>query len=132
MDILRIGGESMRQALSIVLALLLFLQLAPAVFGADDVAGQIAAMPSGTHIDVHLKNKQVLRGTTGEVSTSGFTLVNLRAGDRQLAFADVTSVKRVAQKSHKRRNILIIGGVAFVAVVAALGIYIKKCPVGCR
>jgi hypothetical protein len=132
MDILRIRGESMRQALSIVLVLLLFTQLTPAVFGADDVASQITAMPAGTNIAVHLKNKQVLRGTTGQVAPSGFTLVNPRAGDRQLAFADVLSVKQVAKKSHKVRNILIIGGVAVVAVVAAFGIYVKKCPVGCN
>lgn len=131
-DILRTGGRFMRQALCITLAMLLVTQFVSSVFGADDVASQITAMPLGTNIELHLKNKQVLRGTTGEVSTSGLLLLNPRAGDRQVAFADVTSVKRVAHKSHKKRNILIIGGIAFVAVVTALGIYIKRCPLGCR
>jgi hypothetical protein len=106
------------------------MQFGPAVFVADNVPSQITGMPTGTRIEVHLKNKQVMKGTRGEVSASGFTLVNPPAGDLQLAFADVTSVKQV-KKNHTTRNILIIGGVAVVAVAVALTIYIKRCPIGC-
>ena len=121
----------MRQVLSLVLTLTMLAHLNPA-FGADDVASQITATPAGANIEVHLKNKQSLRGTRGEVSGSGFTLVNPSGGDRQIAFDDVASVKQLTQKSHTTRNVLIVVGVALVVVVAVIAIHIKNCgPFGC-
>ena len=64
-------------------------QLGPAAFGADSVTSQITGMPPGANIEVRLKNKQTMRGARGEVSGSGFTLLNPSAGDRQIAFDDV-------------------------------------------
>ena len=121
----------MRQILSLTLVLLLVTQLGPAAFGADDVTRQISGLPTGANIEVRLKNRQTLRGTKGEVSGSGFTLMKPGAGDRQLAFDEVVSVKRLNQKSHTTRNVLIIAGVAVVAIAVALTIYIKRCPLGC-
>jgi hypothetical protein len=121
----------MRQALSLALVLLMVTQLGPAAFGADDVTSEITGMPTGTHIEVHLKTKQTLRGARGEVSSSGFTLLNPGAGDRQISFADITSVKRLDKKSHTTRNVLIVVGIAVVAVAIAVVIYAKHCPVGC-
>ena len=48
---------------------------------------------------------------------SGFTLLNPGAGDRQINFDEVTSVKQLDKKSHTTRNVLIVAGVA-VAVFA--------------
>lgn len=114
----------MRQALCLALALLMVTHLGPAAFGADkvNVTVQIAGIPTGANIEVRLKNKQTLRGTRGEVSSFGFTLLNPGAGDRQLAFDDITSVKQLSKKSHTTRNVLIVVGIGvavFAAVVAA-------------
>jgi hypothetical protein len=122
----------MRQTLSFALVLILVAQLGPPARGADNVSSQIARIPAGADIEVHLKDKQALRGSKGDVSGSGFTLVNPSTGNRQIAFDDVTSVKQLTKKSHKTRNILIITGVAPVVVVAVVAIHIKNCPVGCR
>lgn len=120
------------QTLSLVLVLLMMTQLGPAASGADSVTSQITGMPSGANIEVRLKNKQTLRGTRGEVSGSGFTLLNPDAGDRQIAFDDVIAVKQVNKKSHTTRNVLIIVGIGVVVAVAVLAIHIKNCPLGCN
>lgn len=65
------------------------------------------------------------------MSGSGFTLINPSAGDRQIAFDDVASVKQLTKKSHTTRNVLIVVGIAIVAVAVAVVIYAKHCPVGC-
>jgi hypothetical protein len=121
----------MKQALSVALVLLMAMQLGPLAFGADTVTSQITGMPAGTSIEVHLKNKQTLRGTRGEVSGSSFTLVNPSASDRQIAFDDVASVKQLTKNSHTKRNVLIVVGVAVVVFVAVVAIQVKRCPVGC-
>ena len=120
----------MRQTLSIGLALLMAIQAGPAAFGEDNVAHQLASMPAGTIIDVQLKSKETLRGTKGNASSSGFTLRNPTVGDRQVAFDDITSVKRLNQKSHTIRNVLIVVGIAVVVVVTVLAIHIKNHPLG--
>jgi hypothetical protein len=121
-----------QQTLSLVLVLLMMTQLGPAASGADSVTSQITGMPSGANIEVRLKNKQTLRGTRGEVSGSGFTLLNPDAGDRQIAFDDVIAVKQVNKKSHTTRNVLIVVGIGVVVAVAVLAIHIKNCPLGCN
>ena len=112
----------MRQTLSLVLVLLMVTQLGPAAFGADSVRSQITGMPTGANIKVRLKDQQTLRGTRGEVTDSGFTLVNPGAGDRQLAFDDVSSVKQLNRHPHTLRNVLIIWGIVVVGVAGALAI----------
>lgn len=121
----------MRQVLSLALILPMIAELGPAAFGTDNVASQIAGMPTGSSIEVHLKNKQILRGARGDVSDSGFTLMNPSTGDRQIAFNDVASVKQLTKKSHTKRNVLIVVGIAIVAVAVAVVIYAKNCPLGC-
>ena len=108
------------------------MQLSPAAFGADDVTAQITGIPAGTNIQVRLKDKQTLRGTRGDVSGSGFTLVSPGGGDRQIAFADVASVKQLNKKSHTTRNVLIVAGIAVIVVVAVVAIHVKNCPLGCN
>ena len=121
----------MRQILCLMLVSLLVCQLVPVASGADTVSGQITGMPTGTKIEILLTNKQKLRGARGEVSDTGFTLLNPDTGNRQIAFSDVTSVK-VTKKSHTTRNVLIVVGIAVVVVVAVLAIHIKNCPLGCN
>ena len=88
-------------------------------FPAEAVRSQITSMPLGTNIELRFKDKQKLRGARGAVSDFGFTLVDARAGERQIAFDDVTSVKPVSIKAHTARNILIGVGIT----VAAVGIW---------
>jgi hypothetical protein len=52
------------------------------------------------------------------VSDTGFTLIDARKAEHQIAFDVVASVKQITTKSHTTRNILIGVGVG----VAALGI----------
>lgn len=95
---------------------------------APDVASirtEIAGMPLGTSIELRLKDKQKVRGARGAVSDSGFTLVDTRSGERQIAFDDVASVKHVKAKSHTGRNILIGVGIG-VGVVAIVIIALAK------
>lgn len=119
----------MRQYLTIGLVLLMAANLNSTAFGADDIAIQVAAVPMGAKVDVHLKNRQTLHGTRGAVSDSAFTLVNGGSTDRQVAFVDVASVKQA--KSHTLRNVLIIAGVGVVIVVVVLAVHIAHCPLGC-
>ena len=121
----------MRKTLSLASMFLLGMQLFPAASGADDVVSQIAAMPAGTKIEVRLKNKQTLRGTTGPVSNSEFTLVDARGGERQIAFDDVASVQEIRAKSHLRRNILIGIGVGVAALGITAAVLLRCGPFGC-
>jgi hypothetical protein len=122
----------MRQVLSLALVLVMVTELGPAAFGADDVTSQITRMPTGANIEVHLKDKQTLRGARGEVSGSGFTLLNPSVGDRQIAFDDLTSVKRLNKKSHTTRNVLIVVGVAVVVLAVVVGVALRCGPFGCN
>jgi hypothetical protein len=124
----------MRQILGPVLTFLMIMNSVPAVMAADDVASQIAAMPTGTKIEVRLKSKEKLRGSAGAVSNSGFTLTDSQTVAHQIAFDDVASVKQIAAKpSHVTRNVLIIVGVGVAVTALVIGIHIAKCgPLGCN
>jgi hypothetical protein len=119
----------MRPTLALALVWLMMMQLDFPACGADNVSSQIGRIPLGATIEVHLKDKQELKGTRGEVSGSGFTLGNLSTGDRQVAFDDVTSVKDLTKHSHKTRTILVITGIAVVAIIVVLT-HRKSCYVG--
>ncbi len=117
------------QAVAVLLVIALVSEAQPSE---ESVKRRITDAPLGARIEVHLKSNETLRGTRGEVSETGFTLTDAAAGSRQIAFADVDSVKRLDHKSRKTRNILIIVGVGVVAAVAVIAIYIASCgPFGC-
>ena len=122
----------MRKTISLALTLLTVTQLLPAAFGAESVASQITAMPTGANIEIRLKNKQEMRGTRGPVSTSGFTLIDARTGEHQIAFDDVASVKQLTKKSHLTRNILIGVGIGVAAVGITAGIIFRCGSFGCN
>ena len=122
----------MRQVICLTLVLLMMTHLGPTAFGADNVTSQIARIRIGANIEVRLNNKQTVRGARGEVSSSGFTLVNPGSGDRQLAFDDVTSVRQLSKKSHTTRNVLIVAGIGVVVAATVVAIHIKNCPLGCN
>lgn len=125
------SNKGMRKAISLALALLMAMHLAPAAFGAESVASQISAMPTGAHIELRLKNKQKMRGAKGTVSNAGFMLVDARTGEHQVAFDDVVSVKRLTTKSHTGRNILIGVGIASAALAITAAIVLRCGPLGC-
>ena len=99
-------------------SLILFLMRPLLATGAPDIIAQINSIPSGAPIEVQLQNKQKLRGARGAASEMSFVLIENGSGERQIAFADVVSIKRI-KKSHTTRNVLIIVGVAVAAVVIA-------------
>jgi hypothetical protein len=119
----------MRQALSLILVSLLLSHLAAA--DTPTVREQIVSMSLGTNIELRLKNNDKLRGARGEVTDTGFTLVDPRFGNRQIAFADVAAVKLFVHQSHTMRNILIGVGIAVAAVGIWLGIELRCGPFGC-
>ena len=119
----------MQSTISLALTLLMVMHLVPAAAGEDSVASQITAMPTGAKIEILLKNKQTVRGRTGPVSGSGFTLVDSRKVQHQIAFDDVVSVKQI--KSHATRNILIVTGVGVAALGITAGILLRCGPLGC-
>ena len=121
--------NGMRPTLALALVWLTMMQLGLPASGADDVSSQIGRIPTGTNIEVHLKDKQVVRGVRGELAGTGFTLVNSNAGDLRIAFDDIISVKDITKKSHKTRNILITTGVA-VVVIAVVLTHRKTCYIG--
>jgi len=107
-----------------IACILMLTRLAAAAPDTASIKTEIVSMPLGTSIELRLKDKQKLRGARGAVSDSGFTLVDPRSGERQIAFDDVSSVKQVNAKSHTARNILIgvgigVGAVAIVIVSLA-------------
>jgi hypothetical protein len=109
----------MRQILSFVLALLGATLLVPTAFSAESVASQIVALPLGTRVELHLKNKQKMRGTTGAVSDTGFKLVGGSAGGQQIAFDDVASVQPITSTKWNATKIVLIG-VGVAAVVTGI------------
>lgn len=72
-----------------------------------------------------------MRGTRGPVSSSGFTLVDARRAEHQIAFDDVASVKRISAKSHTVRNILMVTGIGVAALGITAGILLRCGPFGC-
>jgi len=116
----------MRETIAFGLVLLMML---PAAFGQENVASRIMAIPAGTKIELHLNNKQTVRGTRGPLSSAGFTLIDSRTGERQIPFDDVASVKRL--RSHTTRNVLIIAGIGVAAVGITAGIIFRCGALGC-
>lgn len=114
----------MRHALSVFLALLMVARLAPAAPDTASVTAQITSIPLGSTIELRLKNKQKLRGTRGALSTTGFAFAEAGAGERQIAFADVVSVKQNMTKSHTTRNILIGVGIGLAAAVIFIAVLV--------
>jgi hypothetical protein len=116
-------GHSIRHTLSLLLAMLMLGHLSPSSFAAENIRTQIAAAPLGTPIEVRLTNKQTLRGARGEVSDSGFTLLDSRRGGRHVAFDDIAFAKQFTKRSHPKRNILIGVGIG-VGVMVVLGVVV--------
>jgi hypothetical protein len=106
----------MRQLLSLVMVLGILTESAGADPDTASVRAQIVAMPLGSNIELRLKNGQRVHGARGALSDSGFALVDTRAGELQIAFVDVASVKPFIPKSHTTRNILIGVGITLVVL----------------
>ena len=122
----------MRQVLSLVLALGMLTHLAAAGPDTASLTAQIVGMPLGANIELRLKNNQKMRGARGSVSNTGFMLVDARAGEHQIVFDDVVSVKQFTAKSHTVRNILIGVGIAVVALGITTAVMLRCGPLGCR
>jgi hypothetical protein len=120
----------MRNTISLALTLLMVMHLVPVAVGEDSVASQINSMPTGAKVELLLKNKQTMRGTRGPVSNSGFTLIDARQAEHQIAFDDVASVKWIGAKSHTVRNILIVTGIGVAALGITAGILLRCGPFG--
>ena len=121
----------MRTTISLALTVLMAMQLVPAAFGGEGMAEQIAAIPAGAKIQVHLNNKEEMRGTKGAVSNTGFTLVDTGKAKHQVAFDEVASVKQLVKTSHTTRNVLIGVGIGVAALGITAGILFRCGGLGC-
>ena len=122
----------MRQLLALVLALGILPRLTAGGPDTASLTTQIVGMSVGTNIELRLKNRQKMRGARGSVSNTGFMLVDARAGEHEIAFDDVVSVKLFTAKSHTMRNILIGVGIAVVGMGIATAVMLRCGPLGCR
>ena len=109
-----------RRTLSLVLSLVILTGLASAAPDAASIRTQIVETQLGANIELHLKNKQRVRGSRGAVSDAGFTIVEGPTGERQIVFDDVVSVKRLTPKSHTGLKILAGVAIGVVGMVAVL------------
>ena len=116
----------MRHALSVFLALLMVARLAPAAPDTASITTQITNIPLGAQIELRLTNKQKVRGTRGALSPTGFTFTEARAGERQIAFADVASVRQITTKSHTTRNVLIGVGIGLAAAAIVIAVLVSN------
>jgi hypothetical protein len=76
---------------------------------------QVVQIPAGSQVEVHLLNKERLRGRLGEVSDETITVQIAQADridTRKVAFGDVKSVRVIGNES-KKRGILIGVAAAF-------------------
>jgi hypothetical protein len=80
----------------------------------------------GASIELRLTDKQKMRGTRGALSTTGFTFAEARAGERQIAFADVASVRQTTTKPHTTRNVLIGVGIGLAAAVIVIAVLVSN------
>jgi len=99
-------------------------RLAPAAPDTASITAQITSIPLGARIELRLTNKQKLRGTRGALSTTGFAFAEAGAGERQIAFADVASVKQTITKSHTTRSVLIGVGIGLAAAAIVLAVIV--------
>jgi len=84
------------------------------------VPEQVLEIPSGTMVEVRLRDNSKLRGRLGTVSEKGFVLQELTGAgpqDRNLTFTDVKSVKVV-----KKRNPAATAAKIGLGVGAAAGV----------
>lgn len=116
----------MRHALAAFLALLMVARLAPAAPDTAGITTQITGIPSGAQIELRLTDKHKMRGTRGALSTTGFTFAEAGAGERQIAFADVVSVRQITAKSHTTRNVLIGVGIGLAAAAIAIAVLVSN------
>jgi len=116
----------MRQTLSVFLALLMVARLAPAAPDTASITAQITSIPFGAPIELRLTDKQKLRGTRGALSNTGFAFAEAHGGERQIAFADVASVKQTTTKSHTTRNVLIGVGIGLAAAIIFVAVLVSN------
>ena len=93
------------------------------------VPERILEVPQGATIEVHLLNKQKLKGRLGEVTSDAFNLQTAQGNKietQKIAFADVKSFKQVGETTAKKasnRVIWILAGIGvFIGVLIIVGV----------
>lgn len=120
----------MRQVLSLILTFAILTRSAESRPDTASITMQIVGMPLGANIELRLNHKQKVRGARGVVSDTGFALVDAYSGERQIAFADIVSVRPLIAKSHTGRYVLIgvvVGVVVIIVALRGLGCALSQC-----
>lgn len=124
----------MREALSMMLTVMLISPAAPAQPPSSTLKEQVLNISPGSTVEVRLADKTKLRGRLGAVSDSGFELQTVKGGKidtAKIAFDQVKSIKDTAKKSfgHSVGKGFLIAGIVIGTI---LGIVLIACATsGC-
>ena len=86
---------------------------------AQKLREKVLEIPPQTMVEVRLKNKEVVKGRLGDVSSDGFVVreaVGQQITDRKIAFDDVKSMKKF-----EGNKALKVAGYSALAVAVAVG-----------
>lgn len=81
---------------------------------------QALEIPVGSQIEARLQNKEKLRGRMGEITDDGFRLQHVRANKvetRNIAFAELKSIKMVERESSGRIALYVLAGVGVTFLI---------------
>lgn len=118
----------MREALSIMLALILVIPAAQAQSPASrSIKEQVLNISAGSVVEVRLADKSKLRGRLGPVTESGFELQSVKGNKintAQIAFDQVKSIKDTAKKSfgHSVAKGFLIAGIVIGVIMGITAI----------
>jgi hypothetical protein len=86
---------------------------------AQELREKVLEIPPQTMVEVHLKNKDVIKGRLGDVSSDGFVVkeaTGQRIEERKIVFDDVKSMKKF-----EGSKALKVAGYSAIATAAAIG-----------
>jgi hypothetical protein len=124
----RHGGHPMREALSIMLVVMLASPAAPAQPPASTVIKeQVLKFGPGSPVEVRLADKSKLRGRLSPVNDSGFELQTVKGNKIdtvQISFDQVKSIKDTTKKSfgHSLAKGFLIAGIVFGVILGITAI----------
>lgn len=87
---------------------------------AQKLREKVLEIPPQTMVEVRLKNKEVVKGRLGDISSEGFVVraaVGQQIADRKIAFDDVKSMKKFEGNKALR-----VAGYSALAVVVGIGV----------
>ncbi len=107
----------MLRVLATLMAWVMLLHIVPAAYGDGMMETRIRSFPTGTRIEVRLRDGQKVRGTKGAEGERSFLLFDDRSVERKIAYEQVARVREI-QQTPSRKSAYILFGVTFGIAVA--------------